>query len=132
MSAELKALASNVDFWEAEDSEDIAESIEDVRGIMRWFGRSPGMESTELTEDDADRSASDDPGGLEMLPVPGLGVGSADSIMSGDWESGGGFEDEGNGAFAIRETGERLLEGEGLALEGADTGLCDEGDSSCR
>ena len=101
---------------------------------MRWRGRSPGIDSTELTDEVADRSGSDDPGCLETLPVPGLGVGSADSIISGDCDSGGGFEEggAGNGAFAMREMGDRPWEGDGLALEGGDTGLWDEGDSSCK
>ena len=35
MSAELKELASKVYFWEAEDKDEMAESIDEVRGMTR-------------------------------------------------------------------------------------------------
>lgn len=58
ISVELKLLASKGDPWEAEDREEMAESMEEVRGMTRWAGRSPVpvMECIEFTEDEADRS----------------------------------------------------------------------------
>lgn len=67
ISAGLSEFGSNVDFWDAEDNDEIAESIEDVRGMMRWVGRSPGADMIELTDEEAERSGSAAAGGLEML-----------------------------------------------------------------
>jgi len=133
MSAGLNALASKVDFWEAEDKDEIAESIDDVRGMMRWVGRSPGADSIELTDEEAERSGSAVPGDLEILPSLGLGMlPDSMTIISGDGEKlGTGFEGgAGNGALAIREMGDRFWDGEGLALDRGDSGLCDG--ESCR
>lgn len=58
ISAGLNEFTSNVDLWEVEDREEMAESIDEVRGMTRWSGRSPGMECIELTDDDADLSVS--------------------------------------------------------------------------
>jgi hypothetical protein len=66
ISAGLKDLASKVDRWEAVDKEEIAESIDEVRGMARGVGRSPGADSTELIDDDAERSGSDTPGDLAI------------------------------------------------------------------
>lgn len=60
ISAWLKAVASNGDLWdcEAEDSDDIAESIDEVRGMMRCPGRSPGAETDDIGEGVEDWLAS--------------------------------------------------------------------------
>lgn len=87
MSAGLNALASKVDFWETEDKDEIAESMEDVRGMMRWVERSPWPDSIELTDEEAERSGSAAPGGLEILPSLGLGMLPVSMpIISGDGE----------------------------------------------
>lgn len=136
MSAGLRALASNVDLWDADDKEEIAESIEEVRGMTRCAGRSPGADKTELTEDDAERSGSFTLEGLGVLLSPGAAVTSVPSAMvvSGDTDVGWvGFEGGiGNGALAIRETGDRFCAGEALALVLGESGLLDEGESSFR
>lgn len=127
ISAELKALASKVERWEAEDKEEIAESIDEVRGMTRGVGRSPGADSTELTDDDAERSGSDAPGGLAIFPSPCLaGISSWSAlIISGDWdirwaEFEGGA---GNGALAIRDIGDRFWEGDEFAVDRGESGL---------
>ena len=79
-SAGLRAFASNVDFCEAEDKDEIAESMEEVRGMIRGVGRSPGADRTELTEEEAERSGSGAPGGLEIFVSPGLAAMSADPM----------------------------------------------------
>lgn len=137
MSAGLKELASKADRWEAEDREEMAESIDEVRGMARGVGRSPGADSTELTDDeDTERSGSDAPGGLAMFPPPCLASISTWSglVISGDWdirraELEGGV---GNGALAIRDVGDRVWEADGLALDFGDSGLPETGDSSSR
>lgn len=88
----------------------------------------------ELTEDDAERSGSVTPGGFAILPSPGLAAisdGPVLVMMSGDGEEvWGGFDGgTGNGALAIREMGERLEKGDGLALDRGESGLWDIGDS---
>lgn len=136
MSAGLNALASKFDFCEAEDRDDIAESIEEVRGMMRCVGRSPGADSTELTEEDAERSGSGAPVGLETFvsPAPATMPVGPTPAMSGDWDVGweafGGGA--GKGALAIREMGERFWAGEGLALDLGESGLWETGESFCR
>jgi hypothetical protein len=115
----------------------MAESIDEVRGMMRCVGRSPGADRTELTEDVAERSGSAAPGGLGELLLLGLLAISAISatsalVISGNWATGwaeleGGT---GNGAFTIREMGDRFWEGGALALDLGESGLWEEGDSS--
>lgn len=64
----------------------MAESMEDVRGMTRWVGRSPGMECIELTEEEADRSGSGARDGLVDIVSPGrllLSV-ESESTISGD------------------------------------------------
>lgn len=90
-------------------------------------GRSPDADRMELTEDDAERSGSAMPGGFEILPSPGLEAISDGPVLfmiSGDGEEVGGFDGgAGNGALAIREMGERLEKGDGLALDRGERGL---------
>lgn len=83
ISAGLNELASNVDLWETEDREEIAESIEEVRGMARCIGRSPDMECIELTEDDADLSGSD-ARDLDVISPDGLLLVDSVSTISGD------------------------------------------------
>lgn len=86
ISAGLKELTSKADRCEAEDREEMAESMEEVRGMTRWVERSPGMECIELTEDEADRSGSGARDGLGEIVSPDellLSVGSEPTI-SGD------------------------------------------------
>lgn len=128
ISAGLKDLTSKADRWEVEDKEEMAESIDEVRGMARGVGRSPGADSTELTDDDAERSGSDAPGSLAILPSPCLPVMSTWSalILSGDWDMRwwAAFEGgAGNGALVIRDIGERFWEGDGLALDRGESGL---------
>lgn len=127
ISAGLRDLASKVDRWEVEDNEEIAESIDEVRGMTRGVGRSPGADSTELTGDGAERSESDAPGGLAIFRSPCLTDISNWSalIISGDWDMGwpefeGGA---GNGALAIRDIGDRFWAGEELAVDRGESGL---------
>jgi hypothetical protein len=56
ISAWLRAVASNEDLWdcEAEERDEIAESIEEVRGTMRCPDRPPGIETDDMGEDVAD------------------------------------------------------------------------------
>lgn len=60
ISAWLKAVASNEDLCdcEAEERDDIAESIEEVRGMMRCPDRSPGTETDDIGEGVEDWLAS--------------------------------------------------------------------------
>lgn len=53
ISSWLTALALNVDRldWEADDSDEMAESMDDVRGMARCPGRSPAMECRVLMVD---------------------------------------------------------------------------------
>lgn len=53
ISSWLTALALKVDLWdwEAEESDEMAESMDDVRGMTRCPGRSPAMECRELMVD---------------------------------------------------------------------------------
>jgi hypothetical protein len=67
MSVELRELISKADLCEVEDRDEIAESIDEVRGMARWGGRSPCMECMELTEEEADRSGSIARGGLDIV-----------------------------------------------------------------
>jgi hypothetical protein len=112
----------------------MAESIDEVRGMMRCVGRSPGADRIELTEDVAERSGSAAPGGLGELLLLGLLAISATSalVISGNWATGwaeleGGT---GNGAFTMREMGDRFWEGDALTLDLGESGLWEEGDSS--
>jgi hypothetical protein len=113
ISAGLKDLASKADRWEAEDKEEMAESIDEVRGMARGVGRSPGADSTELTDDDAERSGSDIAGGLAIFASPCLPVMSTWSalMLSGDRDMSwwAAFEGgAGKGALAIRDIGDRF------------------------
>jgi hypothetical protein len=128
ISAGLRELTSKVDLWEVEDREEIAESIDEVRGMTRWAGRSPGIECMELTEEDAERSGSGALGGFGTLfssSDPLFWSGSGPAII-GDcdelWPEDGGA---GNVALATRAIGDRFWEGEGLEDPG-DKGLCEE------
>jgi len=85
MSVGLRELMSKADLWEVEDREEMAESIDEVRGMARWVGRSPGIECIELTEEEADRSGSGARGGLDIV-FSGRLLLSVDSVstISGD------------------------------------------------
>lgn len=114
----------------------MAESIDEVRGMTRCAGRSPGADKTELTEDDAERSGSFTLEGLGVLPSPGAAVMPVPSmlVVCGDTDAGwvgfnGGI---GNGALAIRGTGDRFSAGDAFALVLGDSGLLDEGEPSFR
>lgn len=95
--------------------------------MMRCVGWSPGADKIELTDDDAERSGSATPGGLGEFLSPGLLAMSAVPVfdMFEDWATGwaeleGGT---GNGAFTIREIGDRFWEGDALALDLGESGL---------
>lgn len=124
MSAEVRVLGSNVDFWEVADRDEMAESIDEVRGMTRWVGRSPGADTTELTEEDWERSGSRTTCCLDGLLALGRAFKSAtdELAISGDPEADveGGA---GNVALAIRETGERFCAGDALALVRGESGL---------
>lgn len=68
----------------------MAESIDEVRGMIRCIGRSPGADRIELTEEDAERSGSVTPGGFDELLSPGMLAISEVSVfgISGDWATG--------------------------------------------
>jgi hypothetical protein len=65
----------------------MAESIDEVRGMTRCVGRSPGADRIELTEEDAERSGSVTTGGFDELLSPAISVASVFRI-SGDWATG--------------------------------------------
>lgn len=136
MSAELRALASKVDLWDADDKEEIAESMDEVRGMTRCAGRSPGADKTELTEEDAERSGSLTREGLGVVLSPGPAVTSDPSVLvvSGETDvEWAGFEGgTGKGALAIRDIGDRFCAGDALALVLGERGLWEEGESSFR
>ena len=66
---------------EAVDIDDIAESIEDVRGIVACT-RGSTFECWEDVEEEADRGLGPLYGGFETGPVPGLVLGTFSSLVS--------------------------------------------------
>lgn len=74
-----------------------------------------------------ERSGSVTPGGFEELlsPVLTVELSASEFVISGDADIGWlGFEGgTGNGALAIRETGERFCAGDVLALALGESGL---------
>ena len=86
MSAELRALTSKADLWELEDRDEIAESMDEVRGMTRLGVRSPGIECTELTEEEPDRSGSGARVDFGVLVSPARPLAFAESVptISGD------------------------------------------------
>lgn len=93
ISADVTEFASNDDLWEWEpnDSEDIAESMDEVRGIMRWAARPAaflGMEGQAVGEPDClivsgnerDSPLAEVSG--EAAPCPGSDGGFVTSVVT--------------------------------------------------